>query len=118
MQHVLLTFLPEGSQDSGVGTAVCRDSSKTRPLALADTSCKALSAAMGLPLASVAKSTVHAMQSGGVGGRSITSNVVEAEDWGLSQWLRDRPHSALLLTDFAAAFPSLFVSWILTVLST
>eukprot|EP00959_Pyramimonas_sp_CCMP1952_P333116 6975371-Pyramimonas_sp.AAC.1 len=71
---------------------------------------------MSLSLASVAKSTVHVMQSGGVGGRSITSNVVEAEGWGLSQWLHDKPHSALLLTDFAAASPFLFVSWILTVL--
>eukprot|EP00959_Pyramimonas_sp_CCMP1952_P171845 3590680-Pyramimonas_sp.AAC.1 len=54
MRHVLLTFLPKGLQDSSAGTAVFRDASKTRPLAPADTSCKALSAAMGLPLASVA----------------------------------------------------------------
>eukprot|EP00959_Pyramimonas_sp_CCMP1952_P162138 3390021-Pyramimonas_sp.AAC.1 len=85
MRHVSLSFLPKGPQSTGQGSPLHRDASKTRPFALADTSCESLSKAMGLPLATVAKHTVDPTQSGGAGGRSTTSNVMEAEERGPQQ---------------------------------
>eukprot|EP00959_Pyramimonas_sp_CCMP1952_P102473 2143365-Pyramimonas_sp.AAC.1 len=46
----------------------------------------------------------------------MIEHVVRAEAWGLCRHLRDDPHAALLLTDFAFAFPSLAQSWLFFVL--
>ena len=43
-------------------------------------------------------------------------NIVEGEWWGLKQLMTGADNSGILLTDFKAAFPSLFVPWLLAVL--
>eukprot|EP00959_Pyramimonas_sp_CCMP1952_P042358 885943-Pyramimonas_sp.AAC.1 len=45
----------------------------------------------------------------------MMTNIVEAEAWGMEQWGTGSKHAAELLTDFSAAFPSVFISWIIFV---
>eukprot|EP00959_Pyramimonas_sp_CCMP1952_P289177 6047919-Pyramimonas_sp.AAC.1 len=113
MRDMLLFFLPKWACPDDTSHSITRSPEVARPLALCDSDAKIMSLALGSPLARLAERTAHGGQGGGVKGRNISSNIVIADRWGVQQSLGGAPYSLQLLTDLAAAFPSIHVVWIL-----
>eukprot|EP00959_Pyramimonas_sp_CCMP1952_P374764 7848753-Pyramimonas_sp.AAC.1 len=109
MRDMLVFFSPEGACPDDTSHSITRNPEVTRPLALCDSDAKIMSLAFGSPLARLAERTVHGGQRGGVKGRHISSNIVIADRRGVQQSLGGAPYSLQLLTDFAAAFPSIHI---------
>eukprot|EP00959_Pyramimonas_sp_CCMP1952_P124950 2611998-Pyramimonas_sp.AAC.1 len=107
MREMLLFFLPRGSCPDDAAHGVTRSPETTRPLAPCDPDAKLVSFAFGSPLAELPEFTVHADPRGGVKGRAMSSNIAIADRWCVQQHLGGGPNSLQLLTDVAAALPSL-----------
>ena len=133
----LWAFLPKGEQEedgtSGPGF-VERMPGETRPLTMKNTDNKLVAAAVTYASIPTFKNTINSIQQGFVPGRNFVGNVVHLDFESRVNSLRclnDRnvsnpecmlpPHSVAkiacsVLFDFAAAFPSVFQEWLLSVL--
>ncbi|CAK0803122.1 unnamed protein product, partial [Prorocentrum cordatum] len=87
----------------------------TRPICLGNTDVKILAAACVMPIAANSASLIGAEQKC-VSGRDMIENVARAEAWGVEKYMSASSDAALLLTDFASAFPSRAQEWLFFVL--
>ena len=101
-----------GEDDSGV-----RMADELRPSCLGNADAKLLTAAAVPPLNYCAEFGCHQDQNGMIKGRSMFNSILELEAGGLRCSALNGHDPALFLTDFWAAFPTLFHDWIFFVLS-
>eukprot|EP00959_Pyramimonas_sp_CCMP1952_P199478 4172231-Pyramimonas_sp.AAC.1 len=74
-----------------------------------------MSVAFSSRLEKEARESVHEVQAC-IRGRPMTDQILEAGVWGVQQCMLGRDLSCLFMTGFAAAFPSIAISWLLRVL--
>ncbi|CAK0841609.1 unnamed protein product [Prorocentrum cordatum] len=112
----LLVFLPKGAlQDDCPGRPLHRPAAATRPICLGSADVKILAAACVMPIAANSATLIGEEQKC-VSERDMVENVVRAEAWGVEKYMTASSDAALLLTDFASAFPSLAQEWLFFVL--
>lgn len=111
----LTLFIPKGEYAEDIDRLI-RTIVDLRPMTLMQTSAKVVASVANLELSTIAKTTVAGEQRGFIEGRNITDNVLEIEGslFEFSQLLDALP--AIILYDFAQAFPSLAHRWIWLVL--
>ena len=111
----ILAFIPKGDEVSDTAV-VARTPGLTRPISLSNTDSKYFALAINLPLAEVAKISVHPRQRGFVQGRSLVDNLIEVEGYAQSFATASAENPAIVLFDIRAAFPSLAHQWFFVVM--
>lgn len=113
----LTIFIPKGEYAADL-ERVIRRINELRPITLMQTSAKLIAGVVNLELSDIAKRTIVDEQRGFVEGRTIGDNVIEMEGalYEYSQLCDSM--AAIVLLDFAQAFPSLSHRWMLRVLRT
>ncbi|CAK0829657.1 unnamed protein product [Prorocentrum cordatum] len=101
--------------DDCPGHPLHRQAAATRPICLGNSDVKILAAACVMPIAANSANLMGEEQKC-VSGRDMIENVVRAEAWGVEKYMTASSDAALLLTDFASAFPSLAQEWLFFVL--
>ena len=86
-----------------------------RPLTVSNTERKILASAVNTPLAKVAASTCVPNQHGGLKGRQLADAVLDIDAHGQMVARLAATYPAILLLDFASAFPS--INWAFLFLS-
>jgi len=104
----LFCFIPK--KVSNLERVVSRKTKELRPLTIGNTERKIIASAVNLPLAQVAERTCIANQRGGLKGRQLTDAVLDIEAHAQLVCRLAATFPAILLFDFAAAFPS--INWI------
>eukprot|EP00959_Pyramimonas_sp_CCMP1952_P222877 4659524-Pyramimonas_sp.AAC.1 len=77
---------------------------------MADAGCEIMPLVCSWRLGRVARETASKVQAR-LKGRSMTDQILGAEVWGLQQFMLGRDLACVFLADFAAAFPSVAISW-------
>ncbi len=110
-----LQLLAKGDQDDD-HLIMARQEEDTRPLSLSNNDAKNLASACNAPLAELLPRWAHDPQRGLIRGRQLLDNVVLMDAYARLLSMMGFSGSALLFTDFAAAFPSVAWSYIFIVL--
>ena len=113
--EALQVFIPKGVSPDDK-SMVSRSAENLRPISLANTDGKIITAVISVPMNKVAQRTVDGRQRGFIRDRKMLDNILELEAYGLGAQLRGLRYAVLIFLDFAAAFPSIFHQWILFVL--
>lgn len=114
--HAILRCLPKSpSRTDGLHGDVYTPA-KTRPLSIVNTDNRLIANAYRLLLEPVLNKWISEMQRGFLPGRSMLSNVVDVDYEAMRISLK-HPRGAIILFDFAAAFPSLSQDYMWSVLS-
>lgn len=108
-------FIPKGEYVADL-ERVIRRINELRPITLMQTSANLVAGVVNMEMSDIAKRTVAGEQRGFVGGRTIGDNVIDMEGalYEYSQLCDSM--AAIVLLDFAQAFPSLAHRWIRRVL--
>eukprot|EP00959_Pyramimonas_sp_CCMP1952_P342993 7185329-Pyramimonas_sp.AAC.1 len=116
MRCSLMVFLPKGTGPRDTpGQSLSLSAAYSRPLSLGSTDVKLLANACVSPVVDSTFALIGQEQKC-AGGRVMLGNVVRAETCGVMRRMNDDKHAAILLADFAAAFPSLARDWMFFVL--
>ena len=106
-------FIPETSDIDDHGTII-RSPDALRPLTLCNCDCKLLTSAICRGLHWYTMRCIHPSQRC-ISSRQMTDNIVEIETTALAHVACAPQDSGVLLTDFAAAYPSVNHSWMFSV---
>lgn len=108
-------FIPKGEYEADIDRII-RRVKELRPIVLMQTSAKIIAAIGNAELADIAQRTVSCQQRGFVPGRQLADNVISVEG-GLFEFTQlHNCLPAVILLDFAQAFPSLSHTWLFAVL--
>ena len=107
-------FIPKTSDADDLGRII-RSFDALRPLTLCNCDCKLLTSAICRGLHWYTKQCIHPSQRC-ISKRHMTDNIFEIETTALAHVACAPQESGVLLTDFAAAYPSVNHSWIFSVL--
>lgn len=113
----LTLFIPRGEYASDIDR-ITRRIKELRPITLMQSSAKVIASIANVELARIAQEVVFHQKRGSIAGRHISDNLMEIEGglYEFDQLLDALP--AIIILDFAQAFPSLAHRWIRLVLGT
>ena len=106
-------FIPNTSDADDVGRII-RSPDALRPLTLCNCDCKLLTSAICRGFHRYTMRCIHSQRC--ISSRKMTDNIFEIESTAVARVACAPQNSGILLTDFAAAYPSVHHSWIFSVL--
>ena len=114
--HAILCCLPKAPSRTDTLHGDVYAPSKTRPLSIVNTDNRIIANAYRLMMEPIINSWVSDMQRGFLDGRSMLSNVVDVDFEAMRVSLK-HPRGAIVLFDFASAFPSISQTYLWKVLA-